>query len=150
MLKSLSELAELTGLGRPRIRSALADLQAVDGTKGAKLYQSHEALPLIFGQASKLNPQEERAALDRARREEVELRLAKQRRELVHVDAVREAFEPEFTKVRRYLLDLPSRMAPTVIGLGDLKAVEDALRDAAHQALDELGRGAHDRLAAGD
>src|SRR5213592_5123443 len=48
MLKSVNQLAELTGRDRRTIKKQLQDLRFVDGEKGAHLYESSEALPLIY------------------------------------------------------------------------------------------------------
>ena len=47
MLVSIKKLSELTGRHRQTIAKILADLPSVDGQKGAHLYESREALPLI-------------------------------------------------------------------------------------------------------
>ena len=36
------------------------------------------------------------------------------------------------------LLSLPARLAPSVLGLGDLRAIETVIREAIHEALTEL------------
>src|SRR5207244_13396622 len=48
MLKSINQLAELTGRDRRTIKKQLEDLHFVDGEKGAHLYESTEALPSIY------------------------------------------------------------------------------------------------------
>src|SRR5213593_3081153 len=48
MLLSINQLSELTGRDRRTITKHLGDLRFVDGEKGAHLYESSEALPLIY------------------------------------------------------------------------------------------------------
>src|SRR5437667_12389934 len=48
MLKSINQLAELTGRDRRTIKKQLQDLHFVDGEKSAHLYESREALSLIY------------------------------------------------------------------------------------------------------
>src|SRR5213080_3841216 len=48
MLKSVNQLAELTGRDRRTIKKRLLNLPFVDGEKGSHLYESTEALPLIY------------------------------------------------------------------------------------------------------
>ena len=48
MLKSINQLAELTGRDRRTIKKQLEDLRFEPGEKGAHLYESSEALPLIY------------------------------------------------------------------------------------------------------
>jgi len=48
MLLSINKLSELTGRDRRTIKKQLQDLRFVDGEKGAHLYESSEAFPLIY------------------------------------------------------------------------------------------------------
>jgi len=48
MKQSIKEYHELTGFHRQVIAKRLADLTPVSGANGAKLYESTEALPLIY------------------------------------------------------------------------------------------------------
>ena len=48
MLKSVNQLSELTGRDRRTIKKQLEDLRFEAGEKGAHLYESSEALPLIY------------------------------------------------------------------------------------------------------
>jgi hypothetical protein len=48
MLLSISQLAEITAFDRRTIAKSLKDLRAIDGERGALLYESTEALPALF------------------------------------------------------------------------------------------------------
>jgi hypothetical protein len=48
MLQSINELSDLTGRHRHTITKRLLDLPSIDGPKGAHLYESTVALPLIY------------------------------------------------------------------------------------------------------
>src|SRR6266496_1778720 len=48
MLKSVNQLSQLTGRDRRTITKQLQDLPFVDGEKGSYLYESTEALPLVY------------------------------------------------------------------------------------------------------
>ena len=48
MLLSINQLSELTGRDRRTITKHLEDLHFVDGEKGAHLYKSSEAFPMIY------------------------------------------------------------------------------------------------------
>src|SRR5438046_9499717 len=48
MLKSVNQLSELTGRDRRTIKKQLEELHFVLGEKSAHLYESSEALPLIY------------------------------------------------------------------------------------------------------
>ena len=73
MLVSIKKLSELTGRHRQTIAKILVDLPAVDGEKGAKLYDSQEALPLIYAvdtlEAARAEQARSQAALNRVREE---------------------------------------------------------------------------------
>src|SRR5438876_5885091 len=65
MLKSINQLAELTGRDRRTIKKQLEDLHFVDGEKGAHLYESTEALPMIY-RVDKLESARAKQALSQA------------------------------------------------------------------------------------
>src|SRR5438046_287851 len=48
MLQSINQLSDLTRRHRHTIAKRLIDLPSIDGPKGARLYESTEALPLIY------------------------------------------------------------------------------------------------------
>ena len=48
MLQSINQLSDLTRRHRHIIAKRLIDLPSIDGPKGAHLYESTEALPLIY------------------------------------------------------------------------------------------------------
>jgi hypothetical protein len=73
MLVSIKKLSELTGRHRQTIAKILADLPSVDGQKGAHLYESREALPLIYAvdnlEAARAEQARSQAALNKVREE---------------------------------------------------------------------------------
>jgi hypothetical protein len=73
MLVSIKKLSELTGRHRQTIAKLLADLPSVDGQKGAHLYESREALPLIYAvdnlEAARAEQVRSQAALNKVREE---------------------------------------------------------------------------------
>lgn len=77
MLVSINQLSEWTGQDRRTITRRLADLHFVDGEKGAYLYESCEALPLIY------NAKNPRDALDQKRCEEIDVRIQSARKERI-------------------------------------------------------------------
>lgn len=80
MLKSINELADLTGKDRRTITARLADLPFEPGPKGAHLFESALALAAIYGADSsgksldqaRTEQALEQAALTRVRREEAQ------------------------------------------------------------------------------
>ena len=73
MLVSIKKLSELTGRHRQTIAKILADLPLVDGQKGAHLYDSREALPLIYAvdnlETARAEQARSQAALNKVREE---------------------------------------------------------------------------------
>ena len=73
MLVSIKKLSELTGRHRQTIAKILVDLPVVDGEKGAKLYDSQQALPLIYAvdnlEAARAEQARSQAALNKVREE---------------------------------------------------------------------------------
>jgi len=94
MLLSINQLSELTGRDRRTITKQLEDLHFVDGEKGAYLYESSEALPLIYCadnlEAARAKQALSQASLNAVREED----LRKQRipRPIV-LDAIDESFQ---------------------------------------------------------
>ena len=73
MLMSIKKLSELTGRHRQTIAKNLVNLLPVDGEKGAKLYDSRQALPLIYAvdnlEAARAEQARSQAALNKVREE---------------------------------------------------------------------------------
>src|SRR5262245_9499822 len=73
MLVSIKKLSELTGRHRQTIAKNLVDLLPVDGEKGAKLYDSQQALPLIYAvdnlEAARAEQARSQAVLNKVREE---------------------------------------------------------------------------------
>ena len=73
MLVSIKKLSELTGRHRQTIAKNLVDLLPVDGEKGAKLYDSRQAFPLIYAvdnlEAARAEQARSQAALNKVREE---------------------------------------------------------------------------------
>jgi hypothetical protein len=77
---TISALSDLTGFDRRTISRRLADLKCEDKGKGGKFYQSDHALSTLYGGGGEnLDPAQERALLDNARRRLTELEFSKRR-----------------------------------------------------------------------
>jgi hypothetical protein len=138
---SISRLSELTGHDRRAISAKLADLQSIDGPKGARLYPAATALrPLLClgDNGEKLDPSQERALLDKVRRRGIEMANEKAAGKLLDADLVAQTWAAQVGIARGRLLALPARLAPAVLGLGDLRAIEAVIREAIHEVLTEL------------
>src|SRR5437764_786919 len=94
MLKSVNQLSELTGRDRRTVKKQLEELHFVLGEKGAHLYESSEALPLIYAvdnlEAARAKQALSQASLNALREED----LRKQRIPIQEVeDAMDESFQ---------------------------------------------------------
>lgn len=88
----------------------------------------------------KINPAQAKARLDDARRETVELELAKKKGDLLAVEDVRKVMEQDYMIVRQRLLALPTKVARLVSPENPQKAYDilyksvcDSLRDLSHE-----------------
>src|SRR6266481_7638451 len=96
MLLSINQLSELTGRDRRTITKQLEDLHFVDGEKGAHLYESSEALPLIYRvdnlEAARAKQALSQAALNGVREED----LRKQR---IPIQIARDVIDESFQSI---------------------------------------------------
>lgn len=90
-----------------------------------------------------VSPQNERALLDRMRREELEIRMRARRGDLVEIDAVRLEYSELATAVKARLRAIPDTVADQVIGVAQAgpAAIKALLLDRIDDALRELARG---------
>lgn len=74
-----------------------------------------------------------------------ELAEARERRELIRVDAVKRQLATEYSTLREALMQIPARMAPLLAAEGDAAAIQTMLEVEVHQALVKLA-GASDQV----
>lgn len=74
-----------------------------------------------------------------------ELAEARERRELIRVDAVKRQLATEYSTLREALMQIPARMAPLLAAEGDAAAIQTMLEVEVHQALVKLS-GAADQV----
>jgi phage terminase Nu1 subunit (DNA packaging protein) len=85
-----------------------------------------------------LSPQQERALLDRVRREELELRLKVKRGELVAIAEVAQDFSECAAAVKARIRRIPDAMAERLAAAGTPAAIKGLLLTAIDEALREL------------
>lgn len=143
---SATELADLTGKSRSKVREALvgAGLPSINGPRNTRLFDSAEALRVLFGGSGALNPAAEQARLNAAKADLAEIELAQKRRETVPLADVIAHLATSDSIIKQRVLSVPARAAPTVISCTDVRAAEDAIREELHKALDDLSK--HDGL----
>ena len=140
MKQSISELSHLTGFDRRRIRAALCDLPASKGAKGALLYETIEALPLLYlqpGDGDTFDLTDERARLAHHQANRAELEAKVFAGSLIEIESAADIVGEEYANVRSRLLGIPSRAAPQLIGLS-IVAVKTLLDALIFEALAEL------------
>lgn len=153
MKVSTRQLAELTGLDRARVGQLLRDLPHELGSKNSHLFDSRQALRCIYAvdrDGAALDPAQERAALDRARREQVEIHNRQRSKELVEVEDMRLELAELAKQFAAFLEDLPSRLERDVDLPGD--AVDALITAVWNARADVFGKQSEidDRLARGD
>lgn len=138
MLASVSTLSGWTRIDRRQITQRLASLKSEPGPHRSKLYPSETALRLIYATDGNLDPQQQRARLDCARADLAELDLAQKRGNLLDASVVSETWSHQVLIAKGRLLAIPNRLAPIVVGMGDMREIELAIRDEIYSALTEL------------
>lgn len=140
MKQSLSELSNLTGIDRRRIGRCLVDLQPEKGPKGSLLYDSVQALPLLYltpGDGDTYDLTQERARLAHHQANKAALEAKQLEGSLIPIEAVADTVGDEYANVRAKLLAIPARAAPQVVGLSTV-ATRTKLDDLIRECLEEL------------
>lgn len=114
MKLSMLQLVDLTGFAQRTVKKRLADLTPEVRGK-AHLYDSTVALPLLYGigdpDGDRLDPQQERARLDVARRQLAELEHAKRSGDLIDATEVLARWTHIATVVKARMLAIPHKAA---------------------------------------
>ena len=142
MQVSITTLATWTGVHRDTLRKRLSAL--LTGERGEQV-DSAKALPLIYGDGERLDPQQEKARLDRTRRELAELEYKQKQRELVHVGDARKVIDIAATSCREHLMGIPGRFADIFASESDARQIESDLEREIRAALTRIAE-ARDRF----
>jgi hypothetical protein len=138
---TISAQSDLTGFDRRTISRRLADLKCEDKGKGGKFYQSDHALSTLYGGGGEnLDPAQERALLDNARRRLAELEFSKRRGELLSADVAYRAIEQCATAFKSRLQNFPGQISSILAAESDAKKIEKLLDQEIWNALDEITR----------
>ena len=141
MRLSITELHNLTGLDRRRVRSALADLESTPGKKGAVLFESREALPLLYifpRDGDTLDLTQERARLAHFQANKAAVEERKLKGELIEVEEVAQIVGADYSNVRAKLLAMPTKGAPELLGIEDIAVAHGIVQRLVIAALEEL------------
>ena len=138
MKLSITELHNLTGLDRRRVRAALADLESTPGKKGAVMYESREALPMLYVTGDTLDPRQEQARLNHHRANLAALDERKAKGELIEVEEVAEIVGADYANLRAKLLAMPTKGSPELLGIEDIAVAHSIVERLVVDALKEL------------
>jgi len=135
---SLNAAAVELRVDRRRIAKLAEDLEAAghDG-HGHPTYWLRDLVDALFAN-DRLDPQQEKAKLDKERRKAQEMKNAVDERELIPASEVEARWSAILGAVRARLLNLPTGKAPEVAVESDPAACEKLLREGVYEALQEL------------
>ena len=91
-----------------------------------------------LGAGDSLSPQAERARLDARRADLAEVELAKRRGELVPIEEVAAVWSERVAVAKGRLLSLPSRVSAQVLRMKSQREIENAIKAAVVEVLQEL------------
>lgn len=146
MLINIDMIADLTGSTRRTIVKRCQDLDRKPGKGREILFESREALPIMFGLSSDGSSVfEDKNKLDKARTRladgqanKVELEVEVIRGNLIPADLVKEAVDNMISAFRSRVLSIPTKAAQSVVTMADPSVAEDLLRGLIYEALEEL------------
>ena len=139
---SISEYSRMTGRAIKTVRERLEELpHKMQGA--SKCYESKDALPLIYqiegGATPAILDIQQRTRLNKARAEEVELRVKKLNGELVPTELVVEFYSERVAGARAKLLALPTRVANALpLAPTEKRTVQTLIDDEIFALLNEL------------
>ncbi len=152
MKLSITELSNLTGMDRRKIRRLLQDLPSEKGNKGAVLYESSDALSLLYAsdaanRAGDLNA--ERARLTHHQANIAELDEREKRKSLIDRDEAIAEVTHAHANMSTKLLSISPKTATLLVSLDDVGEIESILDEAVRECLQELHNYANNSLHAG-
>lgn len=142
MLATINKLHEITRIDRRTIKKRIGDVQPIRSDGNGDEYETSVVLPRIYEVEKeadgKLVAAQEKAALDRARRELVELELAERRHELIPVEIVKRVWTKMFGAFRAKILGLPVKLTPRLAATSKQAEVSKILQKECNAALNAL------------
>ena len=140
MLVNIDMLTKLTGSTRRTILMKCTDLERVTGKGREHLFESKDALPLIFGNKKDTDKtlESERTRLATAQAEKAEIEVSIMKGNLIPAEHVEKAVNNMVNAFKAKMLSLPTKAAPSVVVLADQIEAENVLRDFVYEACQEL------------
>lgn len=148
LIKGFADLSEIFGGSRAIWKKRIAAGMPVEVLQPANAGKPHEFDSIavhrwLVAQATgrpggDLDPQQERALLDRARRREVELRLQEREGVLIPADRVEETWIRLVHTFRARMLILPSKLSPLLARESDAGVISGIIEGMLYEAMTEL------------
>lgn len=136
MLVTIHRLAELTGIHRETIRKRCSHL--IPENKRSPEVESTQALPLIYGVDNDYDYDTEKARLTHHQANIASLEEEIKRKNLLPADVVQSHWESLAANTRGKLLNIPGRLANSVMGTETVQEAERAAMELVREALEEL------------
>lgn len=138
-LLNVSEIAEVAGVSPATVSAGLnaAGIAPAEVIGKRKTFDAPQALRTLLSPDS-LDPAKERAKLDAAKREMLELQISEKRRSLVPSADVDHGYIALATTTSALMLSIPSAIALELASEADPSKCQDILEKAIHAALTDL------------
>lgn len=148
-IKGIAGLMDVFGGSRQTWRQRIdggmpVEIRQPDHSGRPHQFDSEAVLRWLLDQASgfengDLNPQQERARLDQARRKLCELQVAERERELIPADVVERVWSRLTGDARQRFLSMPSSLLPALLAAdGDPAKLVEAVTEQVFQALTDV------------
>jgi hypothetical protein len=135
---TISALSVMTGVDRRTIGKRLAGVAHVSEDGRAKKYAPGAALQAIYlGDGDQLDPMQERARKDKIAADLAQLRLDRERKEVLSSEEVEAVWQDMTAAFRAKVIQLPATAAPRCAGL-PVKEIRKVLEGLVHTALQEI------------
>lgn len=141
MKVSYNQLQEMTGKSYRTIKKKLDGLEPVGtGKNGANVWDSHEALPRIYSSIAGglLNPQQEKAKLDQARRLDLERKDAEAKGILINSEETARIWSNMIVNARTKMMAIGSKLAPVLLRMTEKNEIKGAIDNLVYEVLEDL------------
>lgn len=135
---NIPEMIELTGLGRETISARLKGLDFKMGRRNAKMFDSREALPALYGTDGATNLSQAKTVLAQKQAEKLDLDMDIKRGGVIHYQPMLEMMQRTFVAFRTKMLSIPTKAAPKVVDETDPVNVQILLEELVWEALEEI------------
>ena len=136
---SLRELAELTGKRVSLIEAQLSEITPTNKGKKDTYYYSVDALRAIYvhqkSSSESVELKDQQSQLLKARTKKVEMENKWMEQELIHIDAVGEAYEKQLLVFRQKLIAFPAKLAKQLAYETGPNKIKNILLDEIEEAL---------------